>query len=106
MNRGYSPAARKWKQAEGRAYFTGDRTVGQLRVSFFRPFYGAYNVIELDREGYTYSMVAGPSRKYLWILARSPELAPEVKKRLVDRARELGFDTDKLVYPAPVPPAR
>jgi apolipoprotein D and lipocalin family protein len=105
VNRGYSTSARKWKQAEGRAYFTGDNTVGQLKVTFFRPFYGAYNVIELAQD-YSYSMVAGPSRNYLWILARSPELAPDVKQRLLARARELGFATDKLVFPAPVPPGR
>ncbi|MDD5209813.1 MAG: lipocalin family protein [Elusimicrobiales bacterium] len=103
LNRGYKAADGKWKEAEGRAYFTGDKSVGQLKVSFFRPFYGGYNIIELDREAYGYALVAGPSTSYLWILARKPELSPEILKRLTGKAKELGFDTDKLIYPGPVP---
>lgn len=103
VNRGYKAASAEWKEAEGRAYFTGDKSVGQLKVSFFRPFYGGYNIIELDREAYGYSLVAGPSLDYLWILARKPELSPEVLKRLVARAKELGFETEKLIFPGSAP---
>lgn len=101
LNRGYSAAKGEWKQAEGRAYFTGDKTVGQLKVSFFRPFYGGYNIIELDKTGYSYALVAGPSRDYLWILARRPELPARVLEELKSRAAALGFETDKLIYPGP-----
>ncbi|MDA3898482.1 MAG: lipocalin family protein, partial [Desulfobacteraceae bacterium] len=62
INRGYDPATEKWKQAEGKAYFVGESTAGQLKVSFFGPFYGGYNIIALDTKGYTYSMVCGPDR--------------------------------------------
>ena len=106
INRGYKAAGAEWKEAEGRAYFTGDKSVGQLKVSFFRPFYGGYNIIELDREAYSYSLVAGPSRSYLWILARKPELSQEVLKRLVDRAKELGLETEKLIFPGSAPQAK
>jgi apolipoprotein D and lipocalin family protein len=99
LNRGYDAAKGEWKQAEGRAYFNGDRSVGSLKVSFFRPFYGGYNIIELDREGYSWSLVCGPDRSYLWILARTPELDPATLERLRARAAELGFDTEKLIYP-------
>ncbi len=106
MNRGYKASAGKWKEAEGRAYFTGEKSVGQLKVSFFRPFYGGYNIIELDREAYSYALVAGPSKSYLWILARKPELSPEILQPLVGRAKELGFDTDKLICPGSAPQAK
>jgi len=66
-------------------------------VSFFGPFYGGYNVIDLD-PAYSIALVAGPTRSYLWILARQPDPAAEEVQRLVARARELGFDTDALVY--------
>lgn len=99
LNKGFDPAKNKWKEAEGRAYFTGDKTAGRLKVSFFRPFYGGYNIIELDKAGYTYSLVAGPSRSYLWILARTPELPPAVLEKLLARAAALGFDTGALIYP-------
>jgi len=99
LNRGFDPAKKKWKEAEGRAYFTGSPASGRLKVSFFRPFYGGYNIVELDKENYSYSLVAGPNRSYLWILARSPELPPAVLERLTARAAALGFDTSKLIYP-------
>ncbi len=101
VNRGYDAASGKWKEVRGRAYFTGPRDVGRLKVSFFRPFYGGYNIVELDREGYSYSLVCGPNRSYLWILARTPDLPAAVKERLAARAAELGFDAAALVYPGP-----
>ncbi|HAT72516.1 MAG TPA: lipocalin [Elusimicrobia bacterium] len=106
VNRGYKAATGEWKEAEGRAYFTGPASVGQLKVSFFRPFYGGYNIVELDRQGYSYVLVAGPSLKYLWLLARNPELAPDIVARLVARAGELGFDTGKLIFPGAAPRAK
>lgn len=99
LNRGYDAAKDKWKEAEGRAYFNGDPSVGSLRVSFFRPFYGGYNVVELDREGYSWALVCGPDRSYLWILARTPELDAATVDRLKARAAELGFEADKLLFP-------
>ena len=99
LNKGYDPVKKKWKTAEGKAYFTGDPAVGRLKVSFFGPFYGGYNIVELDKAGYSYSLVAGPNRSYLWILARSPEPPAADLERLKARAAALGFDTGKLVYP-------
>lgn len=98
LNRGFDPASGKWKEARGRAYFTGSDDQGSLKVSFFGPFYGGYNVIALDREAYDYAMVCGPNRSYLWILARGSHLAPETTQRLVEQAKSLGFDTDQLIY--------
>jgi apolipoprotein D and lipocalin family protein len=47
------------EEAEGKAYFTGDSKTGRLKVSFFRPFYGGYNIIELDHARYQYAMMCG-----------------------------------------------
>jgi len=97
LNRGYDPEQRRWKEAEGKAFFVGPPTEGRLKVSFFGPFYGAYNVIGLD-ENYGYSLVCGPDYSYLWILSRTPQLPDTVQKQLVAKAKQLGFDTDKLIY--------
>lgn len=98
LNRGYDAVAGEWREAMGKAYPSGEPGEGRLKVSFFGPFYGGYNIIELDRESYRYSLVAGPDRSYLWILARSPALDDAIVRRLVARARELGFATDELIY--------
>lgn len=98
VNQGYDVAKGEWNKATGKAYFVGDPDVGQLKVSFFGPFYGGYNIIELDKNHYQYALVAGPDRSYLWILARSPELEQETLDALVATARSLNFPTDELIY--------
>jgi apolipoprotein D and lipocalin family protein len=67
-------------------------------VSFFGPSYGAYVIFELDHEKYQYALVSGPDRSYLWILARSPKIEPEIKDKLTAKAAALGFDTSQLIY--------
>ena len=99
INRGYDASKGKWDQAEGKAKFVSGPDTGALKVSFFGPFYGAYNIIELDQENYRYALVVGPDTSYLWILARSPELEPAVLESLLEAAREIGVDTSELIYP-------
>jgi len=98
VNRGYKVAKGEWDDAEGKAYFVGESDVGRLKVSFFGPFYGAYNIIELDKENYEYSMVVGPDSNYLWILARSPDIHPDLLTTLVEKARRLNFPVDEIIY--------
>jgi len=97
INRGFDARRDAWEQAEGKAYFVGPPDSGQLKVSFFGPFYGGYNIIALDQAGYQWAMVAGPDTSYLWILARSPELDPGIYDVLVSRAAAAGFPTDELI---------
>jgi apolipoprotein D and lipocalin family protein len=99
LNKGYNKKSGEWETAEGKAYFVETPDIGRLKVSFFGPFYGSYNIIELDEAEYRYSMVAGPDTSYLWILAREPTLEPEVLARLLNQAEALGFATDELIYP-------
>ena len=97
INRGYSETEKRWKEAEGKAYFVNRPDLGYLKVSFFGPFYGSYVIMELDRQNYSYALVCGPDRSYLWLLSRSPRLDEEIKNRLTARAAALGFDTSKLL---------
>lgn len=98
INRGFNPQTEEWEQAVGKAYFIRGTDTGRLKVSFFGPFYGGYNIFALDRESYGYSLVAGPDHSYLWILARTPELEPSLLDALVRQARDAGFATDELIY--------
>ncbi|MGE4527930.1 MAG: lipocalin family protein [Rhodospirillaceae bacterium] len=105
VNRGFDPEKCAWREAVGRAKFMADPATAHLAVSFFGPFYGGYTVFELDKENYAWAAVAGPSRDYLWILARDPALDAAVRDRLIGRARELGFPTEGLILvPQEVPP--
>ncbi|MCQ8118135.1 lipocalin family protein [Methylomonas rosea] len=98
LNSGYDAEQGQRKIAEGKAYFIDKPDIGRLKVSFFGPFYGAYNIIALDKTGYRYVMIAGPDHDYLWILARSPELDPNIRQELIQQAKALGFATDKLIF--------
>lgn len=98
VNRGFDPKRNKWKQAEGRAYFVSRPDIGSLKVSFFRPFYGGYNILDLDKKNYSYVLICGNSRSYLWILAREPQLSESVTGSLIQKAKKLGFNTEALIY--------
>jgi apolipoprotein D and lipocalin family protein len=100
LNRGFDKEKGKWQEVEGVARFIEDKTVGSLKVSFFGPFWGGYHVIALDREGYRYSMVSGPSRSYLWILSREKRLDEKILADLIGKAKEWGFETEKLIFVA------
>lgn len=95
VNRGFGPDG--WEKAEGVAVQPDTSKPGQLRVSFFRPFYGDYYIIELDDE-YKYVLVGAPSRKYLWILSRSEQLDSDIINRLSQIAESKGFDTSKFIF--------
>lgn len=98
LNRGFSDADNKWQEAEGKAYFVNNATEGYLKVSFFGPFYGSYVIFELDKDNYQYAFVSGPNLDYLWLLARTPTVSPEVMEKFIAMAKMRGFDTSKLIY--------
>lgn len=97
VNRGFDPEKGAWREAQGRAYFTGEPTTGSLRVSFFWPFYGGYHIAALD-DDYRWALVVGPARDYCWILARDTQLPPEVRDAILARASALGIDTSALIW--------
>jgi apolipoprotein D and lipocalin family protein len=97
LNKGYQPESSEWSEARGTAKFVDRPDVGALKVSFFGPFYGGYNVVDLDRD-YQHALIAGPNRSYLWILSRTPSPPPPVVDRLVAKAKSLGFDTSELIF--------
>jgi apolipoprotein D and lipocalin family protein len=96
QNAGIDERTSKKKIAVGKAKFARTADIGYLRVSFFGPFYADYIIVDLDRE-YSCAMVAS-SQRYLWILSRKPELKKEVLGRLLEKAKQLGFDTSRLYF--------
>lgn len=101
LNRGFDTTkgsqGGEWRQAVGKALFTGDAQTASLKVSFFGPFYGGYHVAALDAD-YGWALVVGSDRSYCWILSRSKQLAPGVREQLIARASALGIDTQALIW--------
>ena len=86
-----------YKESVGKAKAKRNGTAGQLQVSFFGPFYGDYYILDLAPD-YSYSVVGSSSPKYLWILSRTPQLAPEVKSKILRNLQQRGYDTGKLLW--------
>ena len=97
INRGYNYKTRKWKQAVGKAKFVSDPEEAKLKVSFFGPFYGGYNVLAVDSE-YKYALVAGQNLKYLWLLSREKTIPEGIKENYLRIAKGLGYDIAKLIW--------
>jgi apolipoprotein D and lipocalin family protein len=98
VNRGFSADNNAWQEAQGKAYFVNDADEGHLKVSFFGPFYGSYIVFELDTVGYQYAFISGPDKDYLWLLARTPTVKPEVIDKFISMSKSIGFDTSALIF--------
>ena len=98
LNRGYSKEKQEWSEAEGRGYFVQSPNEAYLKVSFFGPFFGSYIVFELDTVNYQYALISGPDKSYFWLLARTPTIDDNLKKKLIAKAAALGFDTKKLIF--------
>lgn len=96
-NRGYDYTKKIWKQAVGKAKFVTTTDEARLKVSFFGPFYGGYNVIALD-SSYQYALIAGSDLSYLWILSRETTLPEKVKQDYLELAKKIGFDVEKLIW--------
>ncbi len=89
--------------AEGQARVTDRRSNARLQVRFAPAWmawlpmvWGDYWIIDLDKD-YTVAVVGSPSRDYLWILSRTPELPVAQYEMAVNNATRQGFDTSKLV---------
>jgi apolipoprotein D and lipocalin family protein len=83
-------------QVSGKAFIVPNSNNAKLRVQFFWPFRGDYWIIELDDEDYQWAVVGTPSRKYLWILARSKSLDDALYNTLTEKIKLKGFDIMKI----------
>lgn len=83
------------RQASGSAYAVEGSGNAKLRVSFFWPFFGDYWVLGLDPD-YRWAVVGEPRRRWLWILSRTPAMAPESLEQAKAVARAAGYDLGPL----------
>jgi apolipoprotein D and lipocalin family protein len=86
--------------ADGIAKVVDKTTNAKLEVSFFsilgiRPFWGDYWIIGLD-ENYQWAIVGTPSRKYGWILSRTPSLPEETIQKIFSILKEQYYNPDSF----------
>jgi apolipoprotein D and lipocalin family protein len=89
-------------QAIGLARPNGSGRPAQLEVRFAPEWtawlpmvWGAYWVLDLDAD-YQLAAVGDPSKSYLWILSRTPQVSAERYDALLQRLNVMGFDITKL----------
>lgn len=95
INSGRDMRTGKRREARGKAHAT--RTPGRLRVSFFWFFYSDYVVLDLGKN-YEWSLVGSRSRKYLWILSRTPRLSERTLGHILRSAQRMGYPVHKLRF--------
>ncbi len=88
-------------EARGVARVVDPPANSRLEVSFvslfgWNLFWGDYWIIELDPE-YQHVVIATPSRKYAWILARTPRISPETRAALNGVLEGAGYDPAELI---------
>ncbi|MEG2614614.1 MAG: lipocalin family protein [Alistipes sp.] len=95
INSGFDPHTSQRRETHGEGVVSGQ--VGQLRVSFSRFFSADYNVLAVG-EAYEWALVGSRSPRYLWILARTPRLTPELLAHIVQLAVARGYKSEKLLW--------
>lgn len=93
VNRGFNPDKEIYKEARG--YIKTTNKLGWFKVSFFRPFYGDYIVLDIDMN-YEYALVGGGSSEYLWILSRNGKIPKKLRERFIEKAESMGYSYEKL----------
>jgi apolipoprotein D and lipocalin family protein len=81
--------------AQGVARVTGGSDNAKLEVSFvsvlgWRLFWGDYWILDLAPD-YSHAVVGTPNYRYGWILSRTPTVSVELRSKLDDRLRALGY---------------
>ncbi len=83
------------RNALGLARVVDVETNAKLQVTFFLFFWGDYWIIDLA-DDYSWAVVGHPSRDYLWILCRTPQMDEGVYSGILERLEAVGYETDRL----------
>jgi apolipoprotein D and lipocalin family protein len=97
----------QWEEVKGTAYpqvpGKGDKLWLEFDTWFSRLIPGTakgeYWVLYVS-DDYKTAIVGDPSRKYLWLLSRTPTVNGVVREELLSKARQQGYDTTRLIWRA------
>jgi len=77
-------------------FFDVEKPDGDLKAQFLWPFKIGYWIIELA-DDYSYVVVGHPDEKYLFIMARKPEMEADLLVHIIERCRQKGYEVSALV---------
>lgn len=84
------------KKAVGVAKVVEGSGNAKLKVSFFRPFYGDYWIVDLAQD-YSWVVVSNSKRSTLWVLCREKTMDKALYDSILNNLSKREFDISKLV---------
>ncbi len=75
--------------------FVRDDSGAVWGMQFIWPFKGEFVISHVDPD-YKETIIARSARDYIWIMARTPVISESDYARLIEKAKELGYDATKI----------
>lgn len=97
FNRAWNPDSCTWETISGTARLKEGPDVGSFVVTLRSPIPGALHVLTVDDQAESWAMTGGPTRDYLWILSRDRTMADDIRRRLMQAARDMGYPVEDLI---------
>ncbi len=99
----YKGNPKVFKQATGRAWVVDSTTNAKLKVSFLPSslkfldpvIAGDYWILKID-PNYKVALVGEPSMKYLWVLARTPQIDERLYNEYLGYAESQGYNISEV----------
>ena len=86
-----SPEGEKKKYIAQKVLFIIKKLTLSGECNFLWPFKMPFLIIELD-EDYSYTVIGYPSKKYVWIMARDPQMEEKRYNLILDNLSKIGYD--------------
>jgi len=86
----------KIKSIKSKIFPVKDTHDGQMKAQFIWPIKVDYWVIDLA-DDYSYTVVGHPDHKFLYIMARKPEMDKALYEQIVAKCKAMGYPVDQLV---------
>ena len=89
-----SPSGKK-KVYRPRGFIHNLQTNAEWRMQFVWPFKVPFLIIDLDPD-YSYTVIGYPSRDFVWIMAREPQIPKETYKTITQKLENVGYDLSRI----------
>ena len=89
-----SPSGKK-KVYRPKGFIHNSQTNAEWRMQFVWPFKMPFLIIDLDPD-YSYTVIGYPSRDFVWIMAREPQIPKETYKVIIQKLENVGYDLSKI----------
>jgi apolipoprotein D and lipocalin family protein len=78
-----------------KAWIYNTDTNAHLKVQFFWPLKFDYLILDIDTD-YQWVVVGVPSQRYLWVMARKPEIPDSKLEKILARIDSMGYSTKDM----------